>query len=448
MNHYKVAFVSLGCDKNRINCEQMMYLTQTAGHTLLEEPEGADVCVINTCGFIDAAKEEAIAAILRTAALKEQGLVKKILVSGCLAQRYRTDIKESLPEVDGILGTGSYTDIVSAIQSVMAEDHPDYHGDIDHTDDDGARVLSTPDYLAYLKIAEGCNNRCAFCVIPQIRGRYRSRTMESILSEAKLLSDSGVQELLIIAQDITRYGMDLYGARKLPALLRELCKLNFHWIRLHYLYPDGVTDELLEVIASEPAILPYFDIPLQHCNDRILKTMCRRGSKAEITALLDRIRAKIPDAVFRTSLITGLPGEGEAEFAELCDFLRQQKLVRAGVFQYSPEEGTPAAEMPDQVEPEVAARRLELLVDLQSDVMDAYNEQRLGETVEVLCEGFDEEMGCFAGRTCADSPDIDGHVYFPAAGDIPPGTFLSVRLVDTVDGDMMGEIEHTEGGLF
>ena len=204
MNHYKVAFVSLGCDKNRINCEQMMYLTQTAGHTLLEEPEGADVCVINTCGFIDAAKEEAIAAILRTAALKEQGLVKKILVSGCLAQRYRTDIKESLPEVDGILGTGSYTDIVSAIQSVMAEDHPDYHGDIDHTDDDGARVLSTPDYLAYLKIAEGCNNRCAFCVIPQIRGRYRSRTMESILSEAKLLSDSGVQELLIIAQDITR----------------------------------------------------------------------------------------------------------------------------------------------------------------------------------------------------------------------------------------------------
>ena len=448
MNHYKVAFISLGCDKNRVNCEQMMFLTRAAGHTLLEKPEGADVCVINTCGFIDAAKEEAIEAILRTAALKDAGQVKKILVSGCLAQRYLEDIKTELPEVDGLLGTGSYTDIVEAIESVMGEERPDLHGDIDHTDDDGERVLSTPDYLAYLKIAEGCDNRCAFCVIPQIRGRYRSRTMEAVLDEAKTLSDNGVQELIVIAQDITRYGTDLYRQRKLPELLRELCRLNFHWIRLHYLYPDGVTDELLEVMASEPAILPYFDIPLQHCSDRILKAMCRRGSKAEIVALLDKIRAKIPRAVFRTSLITGLPGESEAEFEELCDFLREQNLVRAGVFQYSPEEGTPAADMPGQVDPEVAARRLELLVDVQSDVMDAFNEARLGETVEVLCEGFDEEMGCFAGRTCADSPDIDGHVYFPAAGDIPPGTFLSVRLTDTVDGDMLGEIDTAEGELF
>ena len=445
MNHYKVAFVSLGCDKNRINCEQMMYLTRAAGHTLLEEPEGADVCVINTCGFIDAAKEEAIAAILQAAQLKERGLIRKILVSGCLAQRYRAEIWESLPEVDGLLGTGSYTDIVSAIRSVMEGSRPDLHGDIDRTEDDGERILSTPDYLAYLKIAEGCDNRCAFCVIPRIRGRYRSRRMEAILAEAKRLSDSGVQELLIIAQDITRYGTDLYGTRKLPELLRELCRFHFHWIRLHYLYPDGVTDELLEVIASEPAILPYFDIPLQHCNDRILKAMCRRGSRAEIVALLDRIRARIPGAVFRTSLITGLPGEGEAEFEELCAFLRQQKLVRAGVFQYSPEEGTPASEMPGQVDSDTAARRLELLVDLQSDVMDAFNEERLGETAEVLCEGFDREMGCFVGRTFADSPEIDGHVYFTAAGEIPPGTFVHVRLTDTVDGDMMGEIEETEG---
>lgn len=445
MKHYKVAFVSLGCDKNRINCEQMMFLTQAAGHTLLPEPEGADVCVINTCGFIDAAKEEAIDHILRVGHLKETGQVKKILVSGCLAQRYRTEIQESLPEVDGVLGTGSYTDIVQAIDEVMGGGTPEYYGDIDCTDENGLRTLSTPSYLAYLKIAEGCSNHCAFCVIPTIRGKYRSRPAEDILREAQALSDNGVQELIVIAQDITRYGMDLYGARRLPELLEQLCKLNFHWIRLHYLYPDQLTDELIDVIAREEKILPYFDIPLQHCNDRILTAMCRRGSKAEILALLDKIRQKIPQAVFRTSLITGLPGETEAEFEELCEFLRQQKLVRAGVFQYSPEEGTAAASMPDQVDPDVAAHRLDLLVELQSRVMDEYNESRLGETVEVLCEGFDDEMGCFAGRTYADSPDIDGHVYFTAAGTVPPGAFVKVRLTDTVDGDMMGEIDEEAG---
>ncbi len=444
MKHYKVAFLSLGCDKNRINCEQMMYLTQAAGHQLLMEPEGADVCVINTCGFIDAAKEEAIATILRVAALKETGQVRKILVSGCLAQRYQSDIKDSLPEVDGILGTGSYTDIVSAIHDVMGDRTPDYQGDINQADDDGQRVLSTPDYVAYLKIAEGCSNCCAFCVIPKLRGRYRSRTMESILLEAKALSENGVQELIVIAQDITRYGTDLYGQRRLPELLRQLCRLDFHWIRLHYLYPDDLTDELIDVIASEPKILHYLDIPLQHCNDRILQAMCRRGTKAEISTLLDKLRTKIPDVVFRTALITGLPGETDAEFEELCAFLRQQKLVRAGVFQYSPEEGTAAAGLPDQVDPELAAHRLDLLVDLQSDVMDEYNESRLGETVEVLCEGFDAEMGCFVGRTYADSPDIDGHIYFTAAGTLPPGTFVNVRLTDTVDGDMMGEIDTVE----
>lgn len=444
MKHYHVAFVSLGCDKNRINCEQMMFLTQAAGHTLLAEPEGADVCVINTCGFIDAAKEEAIAAILRIAALKESGQVGKILVTGCLAQRYRSDIWDSLPEVDGVLGTGSYTDIVQALDDVMGEDTPDYQGDINQTDDNGPRVLSTPNYVAYLKIAEGCSNCCAFCIIPQLRGRYRSRPMESILLEAKALAERGVQELIVIAQDITRYGIDRYGQRRLPELLRQLCQLNFHWIRLHYLYPDDLTDELIDVIATEPKILHYLDLPLQHCSDRILQAMCRRGTKAEIVALLDKIRARMPDVVFRTSLITGLPGETEAEFEELCAFLRQQKLVRAGVFQYSPEAGTPAAAMPDQVDSDVAARRLELLVELQSDVMDAFNEARLGETVEVLCEGFDEEMGCFVGRTYADSPEIDGHVFFTAAGSVPAGTFVPVRLTETVDGDMMGEIDTVE----
>lgn len=440
---YKVAFISLGCDKNRINLEQMMSLTQDAGHEITFDPVDADVCVINTCGFIDAAKEEGIANILDMARLKEEGRLTKILVTGCLSQRYREEIKADLPEVDGLLGTGSYTDIVTAIEDVMKPDGPmpEFYRDINVTDDDGLRVLTTPGYSAYIKIAEGCNNWCAFCAIPRIRGRYRSRTMENVLEEAKYLSEQGVQELIVIAQDITRYGTDLYGEHKLAALLRELCKLNFHWIRLHYLYPDDLTDELIDVIATEPKIVHYLDIPLQHCNDDILAVMHRRGTKAQIVALLDKIRAKVPDIVFRTSLITGLPGETEEAFEELCDFLREQKLVRAGVFQYSPEEGTRAATMPNQVDPEVASRRLDLLVDLQSDIMDEFNENRLGETVEVLVEGFSEEMGCWQGRTYADSADVDGHVYFTAAGEIPAGTFVQVRLTDTVDGDMMGEIE-------
>lgn len=441
MKPYKIAFISLGCDKNRVNLEQMMRLVQDAGHTVTWEPEGADVCVVNTCGFIDAAKEEAIAHILEMAKLKEAGSLKKLLVTGCLSQRYREEIRESLPEVDGLLGTGSYTDIVSAIEELMAGQRPERYGDINVTDDEGPRVLSTPSWYAYLKIAEGCDNWCAFCAIPAIRGRYRSRRLEHLLEEAKALSEQGVRELIVIAQDVTRYGTDLYGRHALPELLRALCQLDFHWIRLHYLYPSDLTEEMIEVMATEPKIVHYFDLPLQHCNDELLSVMHRRGTKAELIAKLDAIRARIPDAVFRTSLITGLPGEDEAKFEELCDFLREQRLVRAGVFQYSPEEGTRAATMPNQVDPEVAAHRLELLIDLQSDVMDEYNESRLGETVEVLTEGFDEEMGCWRGRTYADAPDIDGHVYFTAAGRLAPGSFVSVRLTDTVDGDMMGEIE-------
>lgn len=445
MSKYRVAFISLGCDKNRINLEQMMALVQAAGHEIVQNPlEGADVVVINTCGFIDAAKEEGIANILQMAHLKDEGVLTKILVTGCLSQRYREDIKESLPEVDGLLGTGSYTDIVAAIEDVMGGQMPEYYGDIRRTDEEGKRVLSTPSYMAYIKIAEGCSNGCAFCAIPKLRGPYRSRRMEDILAEAEVLAGSGVKELLVIAQDVSRYGVDLYHEHKLAELLRALCRLDFHWIRLHYLYPDDLTDEAIEVIATEPKIVHYLDIPLQHCNDRILKAMCRRGTKAEIIALLDKLRARMPDVVLRTSLITGLPGEDEDAFEELCEFLREQKLVRAGVFAYSPEEGTPAARMPDQVDDAEKERRLNLLIDVQSDVMDEYNESRLGEVVEVLAEGFDGEMGCYAGRTYADSPDIDGHVYFTAAGRVEPGTFLHVRLTGTVDGDLMGEVEEPE----
>lgn len=441
MNSYKVAFISLGCAKNLVNTEQMMALCRAAGYTVTGEPEGADVAVLNTCGFIDSAKSEAIRNVLELAELKSAGKLGKLLVAGCLSQRYRDEILEDLPEIDGILGTGSYIDVVPAIEAAMDGDQPTFFGDIDHTEEDGERIVTTPGYTAYLKIAEGCDHRCAYCIIPYLRGRYRSRTMESLLMEAKALADSGVKELIVVAQDITRYGIDLYKEFKLGELLTELCKLPFHWVRLHYLYPDALSDELIEVIAREPKILNYIDIPLQHINDKILKSMRRGSAKVEILSLLSKLRARLPGLVLRTSLIAGLPGEGEMEFEELCAFLREAGIERAGIFQFSPEEGTPAATMENQVDGDTAKRRVELLVELQSGVMDAFNESRLGSTLEVLCEGFDSDMGCYMGRSYADSPDVDGKVFFTAAGVVPAGTFVNVRITGTEDGDLVGEIE-------
>lgn len=438
---YTVAFQSLGCSKNLVNTEQMMALCRAAGYNVTGEPRGADVAVLNTCGFIEAAKSEAIDCILELAQLKKEGQLKKLLVTGCLSQRYPQDIRTELPEVDGLLGTGSYTDVVSAIEELMAGEEAQHFGDIHRTYEDGERMVTTPPYTAYLKIAEGCSNGCAFCIIPKLRGRYRSRSMEHILEEAQKLADNGVQELIVIAQDITRYGQDLEEPTTLAALLRELCKLPFHWIRLHYLYPEAVTDELIEVIAKERKIVKYLDIPIQHANDGILKAMRRRSTKAEIETLFAKLRAAMPKVVIRTSLICGLPGEGEEEFEELCEFLKEQKIQRAGVFQFSPEEGTLAAAMEHQVDPEVAARRVELVVDLQSRIMDEYNQERLGTCMEVLCEGFDANEGCFVGRTYADSVDIDGRVLFTAAGDVKAGDFVWVRITGTADGDLTGEIE-------
>ena len=438
---YKVAFVSLGCSKNLVNTEQMMALCRQAGHQVTGEPEGADVAVLNTCGFIESAKTEAIDNILELARLKEQGKLKKLLVTGCLTQRYADDIRTELPEVDGMLGTGSYTDVVTAVEELMEGEKAEHFGSIHRTYEDGERLVTTPPYTAYLKIAEGCSNGCSFCIIPKLRGKYRSRSMDALLAEARGLADRGVKELIVIAQDITRYGLDLGDGSTLAKLLEELCKLDFHWIRLHYLYPEVITDELIHTIATQPKLLHYLDIPIQHCNDSILKAMRRHTTKAELVALFDRLRAAMPDVVLRTSLICGLPGEGEAEFEELCQFLREQKLQRAGVFQFSPEEGTLAAEMEDQVDGETAARRVELVVDLQSRIMDAYNEERLGSVMEVLCEGFDSSAGCYVGRTYADSVEIDGHVYFTAAGLVPAGEFVWVRITGVSDGDLTGEIE-------
>ena len=436
----KVSFISLGCAKNLVNCEQMMALIRDSGHTLCKEQAGADVVVVNTCGFIDSAKSEAIDNILQMAQLKAEGQIKKILVSGCLSQRYGEQILEELPEVDGVLGCGSYVDIVDAVEEVMSGGTPKYFGNIDAPVDEGDRILVTPDYSAYLRIAEGCDNHCSYCVIPSLRGRYRSRPMENIMAEAEELARSGVKELIVIAQDITRYGLDLYGAHKLAELLHKLCAINgIHWIRLHYLYPDEITEDMIAAIEDEEKILPYLDIPIQHCNDTVLEKMNRRGDKAYLEELFAKLRARIPGLVLRTSIIAGLPYEDEAAFEEMCDFLRAQHFERAGVFPYSPEEGTRAAAMENRVDEEEAARRVELLVDIQSRVMDDFNESWLGDTVEILCEGFDAQAQMYVGRSYADSPDVDGHVYFTAEHDVHEGDFVPVRITGSMDGDMTGE---------
>ena len=435
---YQISFISLGCAKNLVNCEQMMALCRDAGHTVREAVPGSDVCVINTCGFIDSAKEEAIDNILSVAEYKKTGEVRKILVTGCLSQRYQQELMAELPEVDGVLGTGSYSEIVPAVEAVMAGEHPRLFGDIHAPVEELSRVLSTPPYFAYLRIAEGCDNCCSYCIIPKLRGRYRSRPMESVLGEAKWLADQGVKELIVIAQDITRYGTDWDGQRHLAELVRALCRLDFRWIRLHYLYPDEITDELIDVIAGEPKVLKYLDIPIQHCNDRVLKLMNRRGDKQYLLDLFEKLRARIPDLVLRTSLITGLPGEDEAAFEELCGFLRTVRIERAGVFPYSPEDGT-AAEKMDRVSTEEANRRAELVVDVQSRIMDDFNASRLGDTVEVLCEGFDGQAMCYTGRSYAESPDIDGRIYFSADREIAAGEFVPVRLTGTMDGEVTGE---------
>ena len=424
---YQVSFISLGCAKNQVNCEQMMATVQQAGYEIAPAPEGSDVAVVNTCGFLASACEEAIDNILEMAELKKEGKLKKIIVTGCMAQRYKDDVLSELPEVDAVLGTGSYGDIALAIDEVMGGSglRPCYMGSIQNCVQGGARILSTPPWYAYLRIAEGCDNCCAYCVIPRLRGRYRSRPMNELLDEASELASSGVKELIVIAQDITRYGTDLNGEHQLAALLRELCKFDFHWIRLHYLYPDDITDELIDTIAREEKIVPYLDIPIQHCNDNILKAMNRRDTKESIRKVFHDLRARIPGLVLRTSIIAGLPGEGEKEFEELCDFLREEKIERAGVFPFSPEDGT--------------KRRTDLLVDVQSRIIDEYNDSVLGDVREVLCEGWNEEAQAYAGRSYAESVDIDGKIYFSADRDIMAGEFVNVRLTGTMDGELTGE---------
>ena len=434
----RAGLISLGCAKNQVNAEQMLYLLQEAGYEILSDVAGADVVIINTCGFIDSAKSEAIDNILAMGRLKEEGVIGKILVTGCLSQRYQEEILREMPEVDGILGTGSYGEIVEAVENLLADEKVCRFGDIHAPVDEFGRILTTPEYYAYLKIAEGCDNHCSYCVIPSLRGKFRSRTMEDCLYEARMLAEDGVKELIVVAQDTSRYGIDLYGKRMLPELLRELCRIaKLHWVRVHYLYPDEMTDELIEVIASEPKIVKYMDIPIQHVNDKILKKMNRRGTRSELDELFSKLRREIPDVVIRTSLITGLPGEGEEEFEELCGWLKAQKLERVGAFAFSPEEGTAAAKM-EYPEEEIAVHRAEMICELQSRIMDERNAARVGTVMEVLCEGYDEENDCYVGRTYADSPEIDGRVLFTSEEGARVGGFYDVEITGVSDGDLTG----------
>lgn len=434
----KISLISLGCAKNLVNSEQMLYLLSEAGYTLVPEPDGADAVIINTCGFIDAAKSEAIDTVLEMAELKKAGKLGKIIVTGCLAERYQDTVMQELPEIDAVLGVGSFGDIVEAVTKALNNESVFSFGDKNAPVEETPRVVSTGPSWAYLRIAEGCNNFCAFCAIPYIRGRYRSREIENVVEEARELAEHGVKELIVIAQDITRYGTDLYGKRCLAELCRRLAEIDgVEWIRLHYLYPDQFDDELINEIASNEKIVKYLDIPIQHIDNDILKSMNRRGTGDDIRKLFKELRERIPGVVLRTSLISGLPGEGDAEFEELCSFLREAKIERAGVFPFSPEEGTPAAKMP-HVDAEETQRRADLIMEIQAGVMDEFNASLIGKTLEVLCLDYDEDSQMWVGRSCYDSPDIDGLVFFD--GDGGEGNIVYVNITAVADdGNLIGE---------
>ena len=433
------AMIALGCAKNLVNSEQMLYLMSEAGYALVPEPEGADLVIVNTCGFIDAAKSEAIDAILEMAELKKAGLLRGLIVTGCLAERYKDSILAELPEIDAVLGVGSFKDIVAAADAVLDGRCTSLFGDQSAPIDEIPRVVTTGPGWAYLRIAEGCDNFCAFCAIPFIRGRYRSRSMENILAEAADLAAHGVKELIVIAQDITRYGTDLCEKHMLAELCRRLSEIDgIEWIRLHYLYVDQFDEELIDEIAENDKIVKYLDIPIQHINDTILKRMNRRGTGADIRALFAKLRERIPGLVLRTSLIAGLPGEGEAEFEELCSFLREARIERVGVFPFSPEEGTPAEKM-EHVDFDEAQRRADLILELQAPIMEDFCQGLVGKTLEVLCEGFDEDAGLLVGRCYADSPEIDGQVLF--SGSCPEGELVPVRIERSEDGLLYGTLQ-------
>lgn len=437
-----VGMISLGCEKNRVDAEMMMARLQKAGYELVDDASCADVAIVNTCGFIEAAKKESIGEILELGKQKAAGQIKAIVVTGCMAERYQQEIRKELPEADAVCGIGADADIVEVVDRTLRGEHPELFPEKTLLPLCGERVHSTPLYSSYIKIAEGCDNRCSYCAIPLIRGPYRSRPMESILEEAKALAESGTKELIVIAQDTTRYGRDLYKKWMLPELLHKLGTVDgVEWIRLLYCYPDFMTEELMDTIAQEPKIVKYVDLPLQHCSGPVLRAMRRFGDRETLTALIGKMRERIPGLVLRTTVIAGFPGETEEDFAELCDFIKEIRFERLGCFAYSQEEDTPAAEMENQIEEEEKRRRAGRVMETQMGIMQDWGEAQVGRVFDVLTEGFDEETQCWFGRSYADAPEIDGRVYFTAADAPAPGQFVRVRITACMDCDLMGEAE-------
>ncbi len=439
---YTVGMVSLGCAKNQVDGEMLLASLKEGGFQPVEDPSEADILLVNTCGFIESAKRESIEAILEAIQLKTEGTVQKVVVTGCLAERYQQEIHKELPEVDGVFGIGANGDIAAWLRAMLQEGFAQAFPEKGKMPLCGERELSTPEYFAYLKIAEGCDNRCSYCAIPLIRGGYRSRTLESIEEEARSLAKQGVQELVLIAQDTTRYGIDLYGKYALAELLTRLCAIDgLHWIRVLYCYPDSITDELLEVMAREEKVVNYMDIPLQHASGKILRAMNRRGDRQSLTALMQKIRDKVPGVVLRTTLITGFPGETEEDFTELAEFVRDVKFERLGCFAYSQEEDTPAALLPDQIDEEVKQRRAEIILDDQALRMEREAQALVGTVLEVLVEDYDPEEEAWFGRSYRDAPDVDGKVLFTAGDrELKPGTFVPVEITHAVDWDLRGRL--------
>ena len=439
---YQIGLISLGCPKNQVDAERMLALIDEAGHTIVDYVDGCDDVIINTCGFIDDAKKEAIENILDTVELKNEGIVRKIIVTGCLAQRHKEEIAKEIPEVDAVIGIGANGKILDVIDEVMsAADLVESFPPQSDLPLDGQRILTTPEHWAYLKIADGCSNRCTYCTIPSIRGDMRSRKIENIIDEAKQLAEVGVKELVVIAQDTTSYGLDLYGELKLPELLNELCEIDgIEWIRLLYCYPDRITDELIATIKNQEKIVNYIDLPLQHSNDRILKAMNRRGTSEDIRNTIEKLRTEIPDVVIRTTFIVGFPGEDDEAFEDLATFVNEIEFDRLGCFSFSPQEGTPAYDMDDQLEDDVKLNRGDIIMQDQLAIMEEKNNAKIGKTYKTIVEEYDSYTDSYIGRTYMDAPEIDSVVKFTSTKNLEIGDFADVRIFDFDEYDLLGEV--------
>ena len=435
----KVGFISLGCPKNQIDTEIMLSHLADAGYELTPEDTEADIIIVNTCGFIESAKQEAIDNILDVAWLKKNRDLRGIIVTGCLSERYREQIFAEMPEVDALVGCGSIHEIVEAVRAVDRGERYSSFKPMDTLELGGNRIVTTPEYTAYLKIAEGCDNRCAYCAIPSIRGPFRSRPIEDIVEEAKELESAGLKELVLVAQDTTRYGVDLYGEYKLAELLHKLGEeTDIPWIRLLYCYPDKITDGLVAEMASNPQVVKYIDLPVQHISDPVLARMNRHGDSALIRSVIAKLRAAMPDIIIRTTAIVGFPGETDGDFTQLCEFVKETKFDRFGAFTYSREEDTPAYDMPDQIDEQLKQDRLDRVMGIQYDIVAEKNEAMQGRTIRVLCEDYDVVSGCYFGRSAGDAPEIDGRVFFTSAKKLASGDFVDVKIDGTIDYDLTG----------